>query len=175
MYINDFRFCLKNSKQIMFADDTSVFIKDKNIHKLFNKGNNELSCIDQWLIANKLSVNTSKTKCMLFRAKHSNTQHTNLNLIIRNNKIEQVSSLKFLGIYIDLPCSTTLTFRATDKVWLMFKGRRLSKDEMCYNHVLSQLVKLAFNMSYKLLLLNRLFNDEIHKNTKIVYFVDFSV
>ena len=101
LYINDFRLCLKNSEQIMFADDTSVFIKEKNIHKLFKKGNNELSRIDQWLIANKLSINTSKTKCMLFRSKHSNTQHINLNLFIRNNKIEQVSSLKFLGVYID--------------------------------------------------------------------------
>ena len=101
LYINDFRLCLKNSEQIMFADDTSAFIKEKNIHKLFKKGNNEISRIDQWLIANKLSINTSKTKCMLFRSKHSNTQHTNLNLFIRNNKIEQVSSLKFLGVYID--------------------------------------------------------------------------
>ena len=31
----------------MFADDTNVFIKDKNIHKRFNKGNNQLSRIDQ--------------------------------------------------------------------------------------------------------------------------------
>ena len=46
---------------------------------------------------------------------------------------------------------------------------------MCYDRALSQLVKLAFDMSYKLLLLNRLFNVEIHKNTKIVYFGDFSV
>ena len=76
---------------------------------------------------------------------------------------------------LNLPCSTTLTFKATDKVWHMFKGRRLSKDEMGYDRVLSQLVKLAFDMSYKLLLLNRLFNVEIHKNTKIVYFEDFSV
>ena len=38
---------------------------------------------------------------MLFRPKYSNTQHTNLNLFIRNNKIEQVSPLKFLGVYID--------------------------------------------------------------------------
>ena len=76
---------------------------------------------------------------------------------------------------LNLPCPTTLTFRATDKVWHMLQGRRLSKNEMGYDGVLSQLVKLAFDMSYKLLLLNRLFNVEIHKNTKIVYFVDFSV
>ena len=77
LYINDFRLGLKNSKEIMFADDTSLFIKDKNIDKLFNKGNinNKLSRIDQWLIANKLSVNTSKTKCMLFRSKYPNTHN----------------------------------------------------------------------------------------------------
>ena len=46
---------------------------------------------------------------------------------------------------------------------------------MGYNRLLSQLVKLAFDMSYKLLFLNRLFNVETHKNTKIAYFVDFSV
>ena len=57
----------------------------------------------------------------------------------------------------------------------MFKGRRLSKDEMGYNRALSQLVKLALDISHKLLLLNCLFNVEIHKNTKIVYFVYFSV
>ena len=50
-----------------------------------------------------------------------------------------------------------------DKVWHMFKGRWLSNDEMCYDRVLSQLVKLAFDMSYV----------KIHENTKIVYFVDF--
>ena len=81
----------------------------------------------------------------------------------------------FYVVDLDLPSPTTLTFRATDKVWHRFKGRRLSKDEMCYDRVLFQLVKLALDMSYKLRLLNRLYNVEIHKNKKIVYFIDFSV
>ena len=46
---------------------------------------------------------------------------------------------------------------------------------MGYDRALSQLVKLAFDMSHKLRLLNRLFNVKIHKNTKIVYFVYFLV
>ena len=71
--------------------------------------------------------------------------------------------------------SNHFAFRATYKVWHMFKGRRLSKDEMGYDRTLSQLVKLALDMSYKLLVLNRLFNVEINKNTKIIYFVYFSV
>ena len=46
----------------MFADDTSVFIKEKSIHKLFNKGSNELSGSDQWLIATKIVSKYIKNK-----------------------------------------------------------------------------------------------------------------
>ena len=150
LYINDFRLGLKNTKEIMFADDTSLFIKDKNIDKLFNKGNinNKLSRIDQWLIANKLSVNTSKTKCMLFRSKHPNTQHTNLNLIIRNNKIEQVSSLKFLGVYIDEYLS-----------WCLHMKYLLSKLRSCLGG--TRRIKSFLNQKSLLTLYHSFFNSHL--------------
>ena len=44
---------------------------------------------------------------------------------------------------------------------------------MGYDRALSQLVKLAFDMSYKLLLLNRLFNVEIQKKHKNCLFCIF--
>ena len=101
IYINDFNSCLNYSDSILFADDTSVFIKGKNLQSLFSKGNSELACIDKWLISNKLSVNVSKSKCILFHSKSTKVNLTNLNLFLRNTKIDQVSSLKFLGVYID--------------------------------------------------------------------------
>ena len=45
----------------MFADDTSIFLQNKDIKELFDTGK-ELQLVDQWLIANRLSVNVSKTK-----------------------------------------------------------------------------------------------------------------
>ena len=81
---------------MMFADDTTVFIKDKNIDTLFNKGNNDL---------NKFLINISKTKSVLFYCKHSNTQDTNLNVLLRSNKIQQVSSFIFF-VYMDLIVET---------------------------------------------------------------------
>ena len=45
----------------MFADDTSIFLQNNDIKKLFDAGNKELQLVDQWLIANRLSVNVSKT------------------------------------------------------------------------------------------------------------------
>ena len=55
----------------MFADDTSIFLHSKDIKKLFNAGNKELELVDQWLIANRLSVYVSKTKYILFKTVQS--------------------------------------------------------------------------------------------------------
>ena len=61
IYVNDFKNCLQYSTNISFADDTNVFIVDKKLQALYEKGNIELENIDNWMIANKLSINTNKT------------------------------------------------------------------------------------------------------------------
>ena len=66
IYVNDFKNCLKYGNSIMFADDTSVFFQNKNYQSLYANAQQDLQNIDQWMIANKLSNNASKTKCMLF-------------------------------------------------------------------------------------------------------------
>ena len=45
----------------MYADDTSLYISDKNVKKLpvVEKSNKELTRVDDWLIANKLTLNVS--------------------------------------------------------------------------------------------------------------------
>ena len=53
------------------------------------------------MIANKLSINASKTKCMLFRSTKSKTPPSDQSISLRKLDIEQVSSLKFLGVHID--------------------------------------------------------------------------
>ena len=55
----------------MFADDTSIFLQSKDIKKFFHAANKELQLVDQWLIANRLSINVSKTKNVLFRTAQS--------------------------------------------------------------------------------------------------------
>ena len=60
IYINDFSKCLKYSKNLSFADDTTIILSAKNNNLLFQKGNKELENIDNWLIANKLSLNVKK-------------------------------------------------------------------------------------------------------------------
>ena len=78
----------------------AFFLQNNDIKNLFDAGNKELQLVDQWLIANRLSVNVSKTKYVLFRTAQSKLTTKKQNLVFRQNKIEQVKSIKFLGVYI---------------------------------------------------------------------------
>ena len=99
-YVNDFKHCLNDSDSMMFANDTSIFLQNNDIKKLFDTDNKELQLVDQCLIANRLSINISKTKYVLFRTAQSKLTTKKQDLVLRQNKIEQVEYTKFLGVYI---------------------------------------------------------------------------
>ena len=72
LYVNDFRNCLDFSTNVSFADDTNIFITGKNIQSVYSKTNLELKNIDEWMTANKLTVNSAKIKYLLFTPRKSN-------------------------------------------------------------------------------------------------------
>ena len=47
---------------ILFSDDTNLFYSHNNIKELLITMNAELSHLNEWFCANKLSLNTDKTK-----------------------------------------------------------------------------------------------------------------
>ena len=88
---------------IMFADDTNLFYSEKDINTLYTLVNNELVNINEWFKANKLSLNTIKTKYVLFH-KPRKKDNIPLNLpVLKINEtvIKRSSSLKFLGVIVD--------------------------------------------------------------------------
>ena len=97
IYVNDFPNCLKNRTSLSFADDTSILISGNNGKSIFETRNQELDNVDNWLIANKLSLNGSKTKCVYFRTVKSKPPPYALNLVIRNKPIERVSSIRVIN------------------------------------------------------------------------------
>ena len=73
LYINDFSNVSDILFYVLFADDTNVFLNGKDIHIIINTMQLELSKLYNWLLANKLTLNISKTHFMVFhRAKHKN-------------------------------------------------------------------------------------------------------
>ena len=66
IYINDIVYTFEQTKFIIFADDTNLFYKHKNLNTLVSIINTELIKISSWFKLNKLSLNISKTNFIHF-------------------------------------------------------------------------------------------------------------
>ena len=62
VFVNDLNNSTKVLHTVLFADDTNLFCSDNNIRTLFETANQELSQINDWFLANKLSLSVEKTK-----------------------------------------------------------------------------------------------------------------
>ena len=81
----------------MYANDTTLYC---NINQNIGEEviNAELLKLWEWLGANKLSLNTAKTKYMVFHTSNSNVIYPNLK--VNNNNIERVTQFNFLGVIL---------------------------------------------------------------------------
>ena len=100
LYSNDIPHSLTYCKTIMFADDTTVYLSGENITELFSNMNHDLTQLNDWFRANKLSLNVSKTNYVIFKKKSAPPMPDNI-LYIGNDKLENVRYTKFLGLFID--------------------------------------------------------------------------
>ena len=66
IYINDLIHVSANLKNIMFADDTNLFLTGNSLAEVEDKLNAELALIETWFKANLLSLNVKKTSYMVF-------------------------------------------------------------------------------------------------------------
>ena len=65
LYINDMYISSNQMGFVHFADDTRVFTSDSDINNVHATVNRELVDVDNWLKANRLSLNISKTSYMI--------------------------------------------------------------------------------------------------------------
>ena len=99
LYINDLANVSENLFSILFADDTTVLIVGTNINTMITALNCELAKLTEWLNANKLSINVSKSHYMVF---HQSTPKINKGDILLDTTIlSQVTFTKFLGVILD--------------------------------------------------------------------------
>ena len=89
----------------MYADDTSLCLKSKDIFQLNRAMNRDLEDLDSWLKGNKLSLNIVKTQSMLIatkpRHKALNNTAENLKLEILGSELEVFTKTRYLGVQID--------------------------------------------------------------------------
>jgi len=86
----------------MYANNTHLTFASNDIEMINDVMNHDLSNVNTWLTANKLTLNSSKTKFMLIGSwQRLGTYDTSPKLIICGDIIKQVSSVKSLSVQID--------------------------------------------------------------------------
>ena len=85
----------------MFADDTYITTAHEDISTIECSFNSDLTAVHNWLKANKLSCNTSKTSYMTIGCRQNLANAKFMNLELDNRPIEHKPSTKLLGVHID--------------------------------------------------------------------------
>ena len=99
VFCNDLHLNLEFTKCILFADDTTIYNSHKDLRYLTWSLEHDLGRISDWFKANKLTLNTLKSVCILFKA--NNKPMLELRLKLGEEEIQTVDSTKFLGIWLD--------------------------------------------------------------------------
>ncbi len=86
----------------MFADDTQIDTSSNNIDSIANILNEDLINVSDWMKANKLSLNASKTEYMVIGS-HKRLHQTQSDppITLGDNQIKRVKVTKSLGLMID--------------------------------------------------------------------------
>ena len=100
LYINDLCNVSQVLDFILFADDTNIFFSHKDKYILEKTVNDELLKLTGWCLANKLSINYSKSKFMIFKPRQKNLDF-DVRFEINNCPIERVKETIFLGVVLD--------------------------------------------------------------------------
>ena len=87
VYINDLPYCINHGISELYADDTGLSASGKKVHDVEKLINLDLDKICNWLLANKLSINVEKTKCMIFATGYKLGQYPDLTVKMNGSKL----------------------------------------------------------------------------------------
>ena len=99
--INDFEKATNYFSLRLFADDTSLTATGKDLDVLLQRINSELPAIYEWLCSNRLTLNLTKTKYLVFQPRQKISFNLYPPLKLADQYLEQSYSVKYLGLIID--------------------------------------------------------------------------
>lgn len=143
---------------LLFADDTAGLAKGKNLNELITFVNVELQKLSNWLRANKMAINTNKTKYIIFRNRGQIIDEHTPGVVFNNNEIgtennpdkifpleriwnsAETTSYKLLGVLFD-------KFLSFDDHIKAIKAK-ISKSLFCINRLKNFLPQTALRTLY---------------------------
>jgi len=88
MFINDF-WTATNLLSVLFADDTTCLTKGDDLPMLIQFVNTELRKVANWFRSNKMALNVSKTRYIIFRAHGKPFNPEDCNIFYNSTKLNQ--------------------------------------------------------------------------------------
>ena len=101
VYINDLRYALDNCGMRLYADDTVIYHTGNTIEENQKSLQASLKMFEHWCNVNALTINTKKTKIMMFGRKHKIKKTRKPSIKIYGKNIQCVPSFKYLGVILD--------------------------------------------------------------------------
>ena len=99
LFVNDLHLNLGVADCIQFADDTTLVFVHRNLNYLRYCVENELSIVQDWFNANRLTLNVGKSSYLLFQG--NKQPSTCFQIVLNGIEIPRVRHTKFLGTWID--------------------------------------------------------------------------
>ena len=99
IFCNDINLHLAFMNVIQFADDTTLYLSKKNLKYLQWCVECDVQSIIDWFMANKLTLNLSKTICIVFNP--PGRKKISVELEFGDMKLKSSEVTKFLGVWID--------------------------------------------------------------------------
>ena len=138
IYINDMKDIAKYTKNIVYADDTTIIVRGKTISEAIQKANVILECYYNYFTVNKLTINESKTKYMIFSKKRKAELKNESTLMMNNVILEQVTSIKFLGVIVSDNLNWNehkqyIQQKIQKSLGILYRCRQIMNMEECIN------------------------------------------
>ena len=148
IYVNDLANVSKNAITILFADDTNTIYEGTSYDELMITVQDDLKDISNWFKTNKLALNETKTKFMIFHTRF-NKPPDSFKIVLNNVDLERVDNTKFLGVliqenlgwktHIDYICdrvSRATSILARLKHYLPKSALLLIYNSLCISHMM---------------------------------------
>ena len=100
IYINDFHCAIRYCSVHHSVDDTNLLNHNDSVERMNKQVKQDLKNLANWLNANKVCLNVSKTEVILFKLSRKLTDVL-LKLKLNGKSISPTNSVKYLGINID--------------------------------------------------------------------------
>ena len=110
LYVNDIESIFKNVSPVLYADDTSIIISDRNEVQLEREVNILMTNLQSWFSTNNIYINSEKTQVIRFRNRQNTCKY--IDLKCSNLQHNTVDTIKFLGLMVD----TNLNFKSHAKI-----------------------------------------------------------